>query len=96
MAFALARENEVFIEKMLQLGRFNNQSEVVREALRQMERQEGSYLNPPPLTEAEAERIYAPNRMQDTFERTVARRTKRSIRRSIKTAMRPDLVRRKN
>ena len=85
MAFALAGENEAFIEKMLRMGRFNNQSEVVREALRRMEREEGSYLNPPPLTEAKADRIYAPGRMQDMFERTMVRKTRRSIRRSIKT-----------
>jgi len=85
MAFALAKENEAFIEKMLKRGRFNNQSEVVREALRRMEREEASYLNPPPLTEAQANRIFVPNRAQDTFERTMVRKTKRSIRRSIKT-----------
>ena len=51
MAFALAKENEAFIERMLKQGRFNNQSEVVREALRRMEREEGSYLNPAPLSE---------------------------------------------
>jgi len=85
MAFALARENEAFIEKMLKRGRFNNQSEIVREALRRMEREEDSYLNPPPLTEAQANRIYVPSRARDTFERTMVRKTKRSIRRSIKT-----------
>jgi hypothetical protein len=31
MAYALAKENEDFIERMVRLGRFNNQSEVVRE-----------------------------------------------------------------
>jgi putative addiction module CopG family antidote len=46
MAFALAKENETFIERMLKLGRFNNQSEVLREALRRMKREESSYLSP--------------------------------------------------
>jgi putative addiction module CopG family antidote len=85
MAFALAKQNEAFIEKMLKRGRFNNQSEVVREALRRMEREEDSYLNPPPLTEAQANRIYVSNRARDTFERTMVRKTKRAIRQSIKT-----------
>jgi Arc/MetJ-type ribon-helix-helix transcriptional regulator len=31
LAYALAKENETFIERMIKLGRFNNQSEVVRE-----------------------------------------------------------------
>ena len=53
---------------MLRTGRFTNQSEVVREALRRMERQENSYLNPPPLTRAEAERIYASDLLQERFE----------------------------
>jgi putative addiction module CopG family antidote len=58
MAYALAKENEAFIERMLKLGRYNNQSEVVREALRRMEREEKSYLNPPPLTEEQLREVY--------------------------------------
>ena len=55
MAYALAKENQAFIERMLRQGRFNNQSEVVREALRRMEQDISSYLNPPPLSPEEAE-----------------------------------------
>jgi len=40
MAFALAKEQLDFIEPMVQSGRFNNQSEVVREALRRLQREE--------------------------------------------------------
>ena len=80
MAFALAKENEVFISRMLRLGRFNNQSEVVREALRRMEREETSYLNPEPLTAEEATRIYAPNAEEDARESAMARDALRSIR----------------
>ena len=68
MAFALAKENERFIERMVQQGRFNNQSEVVREALRRMEREEYRYLNPPPLTEEEASRCFAPDSKKDRGE----------------------------
>jgi putative addiction module CopG family antidote len=80
MAFALAKENEAFIERMLKLGRFNNQSEVVREALRRMEREESSYLNPPPLTELQLREIYQPNRQADRQERSAGRVSLRSIR----------------
>ena len=80
MAFALAKENEAFIEKMLRQGRFNNQSEVVREALRRMEREEVSYLNPPPLTPAQAEQIYGPNPEAEARERELGRAAMRSIR----------------
>jgi putative addiction module CopG family antidote len=81
MAFALAKENEEFIAKMIQEGRFNNQSEVVREALRRMERQENSYLNPPPLTEEEARRCFAPNATEDRRERESTRKAAESLRR---------------
>ena len=58
---------------MVRLGRFNNQSEVVREALRRMERDEAPFLNPPPLTEEEARRIYAPDSLADRRELALAR-----------------------
>jgi putative addiction module CopG family antidote len=80
MAFALAKENEAFIVRMLRLGRFNNQSEVVREALRRMEREETSYLNPESLTAEEAARIYAPNPEEDARELAMARGALRSLR----------------
>jgi len=85
MAFALAKENEAFLEKMLKQGRFNNQGEIVREALRRMERAEDSYLDPTLLSEGQARCIYAPNRRRDAFERSVVRKSKSSIQRSIKS-----------
>ena len=81
MAFALAKENEAFIARMLRVGRFSNQSEVVREALRRMEREENSYLNPAPLTVAEIERIYGPNPEAEAREMAFATAAMRSIRR---------------
>ena len=84
MAFALAKENEAFIERMLKSGRFNNQSEVVREALRRMEREESSYLNPPPLTEQQLREIYEPNPRADRQERIAGRASLKSIRRAAK------------
>jgi putative addiction module CopG family antidote len=80
MALALAKENETFIARMVRTGKFNNQSEVVREALRRMEREESSYLNPQPLTNAEAERIYAANKEEEAREESLARAAIRSIR----------------
>jgi putative addiction module CopG family antidote len=84
MAFALAKENEAFIERMLRLGRFNNQSEVVREALRRMEREENSYLNPPGLTEQQLREVYGSHQKADRQERTAGRTALRSIRRAAK------------
>jgi putative addiction module CopG family antidote len=82
MAFALAKEQEEFIGRMVSKGRFSNQSEVVREALRRMEREESSYLNPDPLTPEEAERIYAANPEEDAREVAMASAAMRSIRNS--------------
>jgi Arc/MetJ-type ribon-helix-helix transcriptional regulator len=82
MAYALAKENEAFIGRMVRLGRFNNQNEVVREALRRMEREELSYLNPRPLTPEEARRIYASNPEEEEQELAMARDALRSLRKN--------------
>jgi putative addiction module CopG family antidote len=84
MAYALAKENEAFIERMLAMGRFNNQSEVVREALRRMEREESSYLNPAPLTEGQLKEVYQPNSQAERQERLAGRTALKSIRRAAK------------
>jgi putative addiction module CopG family antidote len=84
VAFALAKENEKFIRRMLELGRFNNQSEVVREALRRMEREESSYLNPRPLSGAELKEIYAPSQKANKQEVIAGKKILRSIRRAGK------------
>ena len=84
MAFALAKENEAFIARMLKLGRFNNQSEVVREALRRMEREESAYLNPPPLTEQQLQEIYRPSPQADRQERIAGRTSLKSIRKAAR------------
>ena len=84
MAFALAKENEAFIERMLKLGRFNNQSEVVREALRRMERQESSYLNPPPLTDEQLKEVYRSDPDTERQESIAGRTAVKSIRRSAR------------
>jgi len=36
MGYALAKEQQRYVERLLRSGRFNNQGEVVREALRRM------------------------------------------------------------
>jgi putative addiction module CopG family antidote len=82
MAFALAKENEDFIDRMIRLGRFNNQSEVVREALRRMEKEENSYLNPPPLSPQQLKEIYSPGGSDDRLEKLAAKAAQRSFRRA--------------
>ena len=82
MAHALAKENEAFIRRMVKSGRYNNQSEVVRAALRRLEEDEVSHLNPPPLTPAEAERLFRPDPVRDRENSEFAGGALRSLRRS--------------
>jgi len=49
MAILLTRENKAFIARMIELGRFANESAVICEALSKMENAENSYLNPSPF-----------------------------------------------
>lgn len=58
MGYALAKEQHHFIARLVKSGRFNNQSEAVREAIRRMQREETEYLTPEPLTPAQVEAIY--------------------------------------
>ena len=81
MAFALAKENEAFIERMLANGRFGNQSEIVREALRRMEREEMVYLNPPPMTEEQARQAFARDPEWEKVEHAAVRKSKTRLRR---------------
>ncbi|MDA1275447.1 MAG: type II toxin-antitoxin system ParD family antitoxin [Verrucomicrobia bacterium] len=81
MAFALAKENEAFIKRMISSGRFGNQSEIVREALRRMEREEMTYLNPPPMTAEQARQAFAPDGEWEKVERAAVRKSAASLRR---------------
>ena len=70
MGYALAKEQQPFISRLVKAGKFNNQSEAVREAIRRMQRQETDYLTPPPLTPAQVEAIFGPEDQQaDTVGR---------------------------
>ena len=89
MAHALAKENEAFIRRMIRSGRYNNQSEVVRDALRRMEREEADFLNPPPLTREQLEEAYAGDSEAEAQERAVGRAAFRSVRRAAKKGSRP-------
>lgn len=88
MAHALAKGNEAFIRRMVKSGRFNNQSEVVREALRRMEDDEASYLNPPPLTPAQVEEIYGSNPEEEAREHAFATAALRALRRNHRRSKR--------
>jgi Arc/MetJ-type ribon-helix-helix transcriptional regulator len=87
MAFALAREQQRFIARMVRMGRFNNQSEVVREALRRMAAAESAYLTPRPWSGAEVEQVYGHE--AEERERAFGRAAFAAIRRAGAKGRRP-------
>jgi putative addiction module CopG family antidote len=89
MAFALAKEQKRFISRMVRRGSFNNQSEVVREALRRMEVGESDYLTPPPLTAAQVRSIYGRKGKEEDHERRFGRAAFAAVRRASRKAARP-------
>ena len=89
MAFALAKQQRQFIGKMIRCGRFNSQSEVVREALRRMEDSESDYLTPPPLTPAQIKKIYGRNKKGEQRERSFGRAAFAALRRASRKGARP-------
>jgi Arc/MetJ-type ribon-helix-helix transcriptional regulator len=89
MAFALAKEQKQFIGRMIRKGRFNSQSEVVREALRRMEDSESDYLNPPPLTPAQVENIFGHAEPENAREQRFGRAAFAALRRESRKGARP-------
>jgi putative addiction module CopG family antidote len=89
MAFALAKEQKQFISKMIRRGSFNNQSEVVREALRRMQDAESDYLTPPPLTAAQVKSIYGRLGQETDDEQNFGRAAFAAIRRASRKGARP-------
>ena len=85
MGYALAKEQQRFINQLVKSGRFNNQSEVVREAIRRMERQERDYLTPPALTPAQVEAIYG---REDTQAGVVGRGAFKALRAAARKGVR--------
>ena len=85
MGYALAQQQRRFVERLVKQGRYNNQSEVVREAIRRMERQETDYLTPPPLTPAQVESIYEPDDPQaDAVGRSAFKALRAAVRKGTK------------
>jgi len=88
MAFALADDQKQFIARMIRSGRFNNQSEVVREALRRMAAAELDFLTPPPMTPAQVQRIYGPNAEEDERECRFGHAAFQAVRRAARKGAR--------
>jgi len=86
MGYALAREQQRYISRLVKSGRFNNQSEVVREAIRRLEREETEYLTPPPLTPAQVESIYGTD---DPQADQVGRSAFKAVRAAARKGARP-------
>lgn len=86
MGYALAKEQQRYVTRLVKAGRFNNQSEAVREAIRRMQSQDVEYLTPPPLTAAEVKSIYGGKSEQES---TVAGTAFRSFRASARKGAKP-------
>lgn len=88
MAFALAKKQIDFIKRMIRKGRYNNQSEVVRAALRRLEQDESDYLTPPVLTSAQTDRIYGRNGAEEARERLFGKSAFAAVRRAARKGRR--------
>jgi putative addiction module CopG family antidote len=86
MGYALAREQQRYIARLVKSGRYNNQSEVVREAIRRLEREETEHLTPPPLTPAQVEEIYGTD---DPQADRVGRGAFDALRKAVRKRARP-------
>ena len=86
MGYALAKEQQVFISRLVKAGRFNNQSEAVREAIRRMQRDEADYLTPPPLSATQVEAIFG---RKDKQADAVGRRAFKALRAAARKGARP-------
>ena len=77
MNVSLTDELSEFVKSKVSSGRYTSASEVVREALRRLQRaEEEDYLRPPPITAAEARRVYRRNAQWERVERALAGRVK--------------------
>ena len=79
MTLVLPREQRAFVERLVRARRFKSRSEVVREGLRRLQRDEEDYLHPQPITRAEARQVYRRDAAWERVERAVAGRAKPEV-----------------
>ena len=80
MTISFPDEQGSLLARLVSLGRFRSVQEAVFEAVKRMEKQfEQEHLQPAPLTEEEAERVYAPDAAWDQVERSLAGRARPEV-----------------
>ncbi len=80
MTISLPAEQTSFLSRLVSAGRFASPEEAVTEAVRRLEADEAvGYLNPAPLTTAEAALVYAPDPKWERMERAVAGRARPEV-----------------
>jgi len=77
MSYVLTKQNQRLIKGLIRSGRYNNQSEVLRAGLRLLAKEELNYLNPPLLSKAQLEEIYAPDKEAEAEELAAAKASSR-------------------
>lgn len=80
MTITLPAEQDSILARLVALGKFASPQEVVSEALRRLDAEEGmNWLRPEPLTANEAAQIYAPDTEWERVERALAGRVKPEV-----------------
>jgi Arc/MetJ-type ribon-helix-helix transcriptional regulator len=80
MTISLPAEQDRFLKRLVEVGRFATPDEAVTEAVRRLETDEAlDHLSPRPLTLEEAEQIYAPDAEWEAVERSMAGRARPEV-----------------
>jgi len=73
MTITLPIEQDSFLNRLIELGRFTSRDEAVAEAVRRLAADESvTWLNPAPLSQDEADQVYAADAAWEAVEQSLA------------------------
>lgn len=80
MTITLPAEQDSLLARLVSLGRFTSPQEAVTEAVKRLAEDETMcWLNPQPLTDAEATSVFAPDAAWEAVEKATAGRAKPEV-----------------